>query len=259
MKKEIILISDLDKTLIYSDRDREFCKNKNNICVEYKNGQPLSYMTKKAYNTFNTLIKDKVIFIPCTMRSVEQLNRIDLIREVNPKYMVCYNGCELYVDGELNKDYQNYIKNYFDKNEMKDLYNKYTNKYNELRVISFNDYYFEIKTRNKIEKEIILEELNKELNLEAYKLFSVSLKIYVMPKNIDKIHALKFLESNLLKGTYFAMGDSLVDEKFINHAYYSFVPNHVEFKPKLLNTYRSNKPSILSGEDILSKLDEIIN
>lgn len=254
-----VLISDLDKTLIFSDKNKEFCKDKKNICVEYKNGEPMSYMSKKAYKIFKSLIKNNVIFVPCTMRSFQQLNRIDLIKELNPKYLICYNGCELYIDGQLNKEYEEYIEKFLDTKGINRLYNDYKNKHTNLRVTSFNDYYFEIKATNKSEKNNILEEINRNLDFSKYKIFTVSFKIYIMPKNIDKLNAFKYLEENFLKGTYFGMGDSLVDENFINHCFHSFVPGNVEFKPKFKNTYCSKKTLIHGGEDILNKLNSVLN
>lgn len=256
--KNKILISDLDKTLIFSDKEKELCKDNNNICVEYKKGQPLSYMTKKSNQILYEIINKNIIFIPCTMRSLEQAQRIEFIQPNLCKYIVCFNGCELYIDNKLSRNYELYIQEFLNQKGIEELYNKYSNLYKDLRVLSFKNYYFEIKARNLEEKNNILFNLKKELDLNQYKIFVVSLKIYIMPKNIDKINALKYIQTHLLRGLYYGMGDSLIDESFVNYCDYSFVPKHSEFNPKIINGYKSNKNYIISGEDLLLKLKECL-
>lgn len=258
-KKKNILISDLDKTLIFSDREKILRQSEDNICVEYKENKPLSYMSKKAKSILYNLLKnEEFMFIPCTMRSIEQSSRIEFINKDISKYMICYNGCELYIDGILNEEYLTYMNKYLEKELIKQFVEKYTLEYPDLRVLSFKDYYLEIKATTSEEKDIIVEKLKKELDLTKFKIISVTKKIYIMPININKLIAVRYLEENYISGTLYGMGDSIVDEDFVNYCDYSYAPKHSEFRTKGINGYMSKYEKIEGGQDILIQLEKDI-
>ena len=89
----MIFASDLDRTLIYSNR----LLTKNHLPVpirnvEVYNGREISYMTEKAIALLRELA-DEMMFIPVTTRTVEQYHRIALFREeIRPTYAITCNG-----------------------------------------------------------------------------------------------------------------------------------------------------------------------
>lgn len=91
-------ISDIDRTLIYSKRaiqeaDSKYCKNL--IPIEYKDGKVISYMNKNAYNKLQKLMEyDDFKFLPCTMRTLQQVQRISFFKDV--KYFFADGGINLY-------------------------------------------------------------------------------------------------------------------------------------------------------------------
>ena len=103
-------ISDLDKTLIYT-------KYPNEICVEYKDGKPISYMTEKGLSLMKKILT-KSIFIPCTMRNLEQTMRINFIKEYNPKFIICQNGANIYINGKLDLEWAEYISQFIKTDEL---------------------------------------------------------------------------------------------------------------------------------------------
>lgn len=98
---DFYFISDLDRTLIYSKRaiqesDPEYCKNL--IPIEYKDGRVISYMNKNAYDKLQKLIQyEEFKFLPCTMRTLQQTQRISFIKDV--KYYFTDGGINLYKKG----------------------------------------------------------------------------------------------------------------------------------------------------------------
>ena len=104
---DFYFISDLDRTLIYSKRaiqesDPEYCKNL--IPIEYKDGRVISYMNKNAYDKLQKLIQyEKFKFLPCTMRTLQQTQRISFIKDV--KYYFTDGGINLYKKGNLCTSY----------------------------------------------------------------------------------------------------------------------------------------------------------
>jgi hypothetical protein len=96
-----VIATDLDRTMIYSVaamdvRDVE--------CVEYLDGQPLSFMTTKAARLLRALAAETVI-VPTTTRTVEQFRRIDL--PGGPwRYAITSNGGNILVDGEPDIDWR---------------------------------------------------------------------------------------------------------------------------------------------------------
>lgn len=104
---DFYFISDLNRTLIYSKRaiqesDPEYCKNL--IPIEYKDGRVISYMNKNAYDKLQKLIQyEEFKFLPCTMRTLQQTQRISFIKDV--KYYFTDGGINLYKKGNLCTSY----------------------------------------------------------------------------------------------------------------------------------------------------------
>lgn len=84
---------DLDNTLIFSYKHYA-----QGICVETKEGKALSYMTPKAYELLQQL-KDHLILVPLTTRSLEQYQRIQLWPSAPAAYALTSNGAVLLANG----------------------------------------------------------------------------------------------------------------------------------------------------------------
>ena len=84
----IIFHSDLDNTLIYSYK-HEIGSEKR--CVELYRGRELSYMTEKSLELLER-IRERVLFVPTTTRTVEQYDRIRLGTTRAAYALVCNGG-----------------------------------------------------------------------------------------------------------------------------------------------------------------------
>ena len=246
-KEKLYFITDLDRTIIHS-------KNKGFRCVEVMGKKEITYMTDLAYEKLQDILKEEnLVFVPCTMRNIKQTLRVDFIREYNPKIIICTNGAEIYIDGELDKEWDKKIKKIVNHTELiknieylKDIAEK--NKEIEvLEVRNIEDFYITVKCKNedfaKKFYALIKDSFKKELlviNIEA--------KIFIIDENIDKIHAVQYLEEKLNIKNLITSGDSVVDEKFTTRGS-CILPKHSSFKHK--EAIITDKNKIESTEEIL--------
>lgn len=94
-----LIATDLDRTMIYSRnamRDHAGGVDES-LCVELRNGAPLSYMSTKAAELLEALAKYATV-VPATTRTIEQFLRVQL--PGRPwRYAVTSNGANILVDG----------------------------------------------------------------------------------------------------------------------------------------------------------------
>ena len=86
--------TDLDNTLIYSYK-HDIGPQKRN--VELYQGREISYITEETYHLLQ-LVKNEMLIVPTTTRTLEQYQRIDLGIGPFPYALVC-NGGVLLVNG----------------------------------------------------------------------------------------------------------------------------------------------------------------
>ncbi|MGW1175099.1 HAD family hydrolase [Kitasatospora sp. NPDC002543] len=108
----VLVASDLDRTLIYSERamalagpDRLAPRL---LCVEVYQGRPLSFMTERAAGLLAELARH-ACFVPATTRTPEQYGRVSLpgpTPDWAPAYAICANGGQLLVDGVPDADWR---------------------------------------------------------------------------------------------------------------------------------------------------------
>ena len=100
-----VFASDLDQTLIYSNR---WIEGKEDIvkCIEIYEEKPLSFMLLDEIEELKEIDK-KHNFIPVTTRTRVQYERIKL--PVTPRYAVVANGATILIDGEVDKTWESII------------------------------------------------------------------------------------------------------------------------------------------------------
>lgn len=96
-----IFATDLDRTLIYSNR--AFDNNNHFICVEHINAKEITYMTQESIRLLHKL-KEKVMIIPVTTRSIEQFKRVTIVSD--SKYAITSNGGTILKNGKILKEWK---------------------------------------------------------------------------------------------------------------------------------------------------------
>lgn len=233
---------DLDNTLIYSYKKNigEYKK-----CVEVYNGKQISFMSIKSLQLLKKVI-DNICFVPTTTRSLQQYKRINFDNILPPKYALAANGGILIENNKINeqwyKDSLNMIKPCMD--TFRHAYNYLKCDKNICFEIRLTDGLF-LFTKSKNSEETI-KNLKKHIDLNTVDIFENGVKIYVLPKILNKGNAVKRLKKKLNAKYIIAAGDSELDISMLNYSDFAFLPNNLKNKVK-----NKNKAVIADDENNL--------
>lgn len=222
-----IFASDLDNTLIYSYK-REIGAGK--ILAERYEGRDVSYMTVQSHEMLDRVFRG-MLFVPVTTRSVEQYQRIWFSEVWTPKLALTTNGGVLLVDGKLDADWYEASKRLAAPAEqamqqaqaiLEDDPNR------ALDVRRVDGLFVYTKSTNVSET---MERLWCGIDLSSVELFDNGMKIYVLPRALNKGEALRRLCARLGTDTHiFAAGDSLFDLSLLAAADTAFYPAELGYK-----------------------------
>lgn len=249
----IIFNTDLDNTLIYSYK-HEIGPEKR--CVEIYQGREISYITEKTYELLNS-VKEKVLIVPTTTRTIEQYERIHLEIGAFPYALVC-NGGVLLIDGKEDEqwyqDSLSLVKNCSSvMREAVALLKKDENRSFEIRYIK------ELFIFTKSEKpDKTVEYLRSGLNTTLVDIFANGIKVYVVPKALNKGAAAKRLKDKLGGDLVIAAGDSEFDLTMLNFADYGIMPETLMgdiYNKERLTVIDNNQ---LFSEALLERIIEVI-
>ncbi len=227
-----ILNIDMDNTLIYSykhDIGRE------KINVELYNGREISYITKRTFELLNE-IKKKFLIVPTTTRTREQYERIFLGIGLIKYALVC-NGGVLLVDGKVDEEWYKVSKNLISNSVDELLKAVLYLESEELRKFEVR-FIEELFVFTKCDKpETVVCKLRYKLNLSLVDVFNNGIKVYVVPKNLDKGTAVKrfraYLGDDVEKVV--AAGDSEFDIPMVECADEGIVPKGFRNRFELIN------------------------
>ena len=250
----MVLITDLDKTIVYS---REY----NHKCVERKdNGNPITFMTKKAETTLKNLLKRKdFTIIPCTLRSFEQTKRIDFTKKGTLPYIICDNGFSIYHNGELDMEWDSIVNNLIHTDAVEKLYIEFDSIMKEKSIPLYR-----LKINRNGFISIIFDSKEDEykndflsiINTNKYRIEDQGKKIYIVPKRLNKFIAVKYLMDKMKNEIVVTAGDSLVDKKFTTLGNYSIIPRHATFRHH--NSIVTTKDGIEAGEEIVMFIEKML-
>ena len=236
----MIFTCDLDNTLIYSYK-HDIGQNKQ--CVEIYQGREISFMTSTSYRGLKEA-NERLLFVPTTTRTTEQYSRIDLGIE-RPKYALVCNGGVLLCDGIRDEAwYRASLKMVEDCREQMDL---------GVRILQA-DACVNFEVRNidglflftKSEKpEESMDRLREKLDLDKVEIRNQGVKVYVLPKVLNKGYAITRLKERLNGDFLIAAGDSGFDVTMLQCADKAFLP------PELAETIQVEDNMEVIGDGIL--------
>ena len=240
-------ITDLDHTIIFSEKEL----NTDAIPVEYIDGRPITYMTPQALLTLHELReKEDFLFIPCTLRDFTQTTRISFIKEQLPKFMVCENGGRIYIDGEEEIDYRNFIENSFNLHLDKA---RKVMEYVPCRIKDNGTFLTCIFSNEEDAKNWATRSIPY---LSGFDFDIQYRKFYIIPHSLDKSIAVHYLINNYGIKHLITSGDGTVDMKFTKMGNHILLPSHASFTHPY--AYITNETGVKSGEEILEKIKTII-
>ena len=237
-------VTDLDKTIIYPGYPEY-------KCVENKDGKPYTFMTEKAFEMLNEIL-EKAVFVPCTMRTIQQVDRIGFITSYKPKFMICVNGAEIYIDGKLDTKWDTYIRSKFKKDEVKLLCKKLKSlalKLEIKEIFNMANFYTYI-TFESIDKANLAFKEVKRICPSDYTVVVQEHKIFMIKECLNKAYALDYLKEKYNFEKIYASGDSYYDKMFTERDYVkSILPKHADFT--IPNSLVTKEKGIKAGEEIL--------
>jgi HAD superfamily hydrolase (TIGR01484 family) len=255
----MIYFSDLDRTLIYSNKF--IGKEKKEICVEIINGEEISYMSPKTIEYLKEILKKKK-FIPTTTRSIEQFKRIKFMEhEINFEWSIVSNGGNILYKGEIVKEWTEILTSKLKTcGSLKYIMESFKEKYENIKGINkirdVDDAFFYIVVDENIFDESNIE-VFKEFILEfKWNLYVNGRKIYLLPKVLTKEAAIEFLSNYLNEKEFGALGDSIMDLNMLKVASQAYIPkeSHIESFEINSNSFISNKSGFSGTEEILKDI-----
>lgn len=252
----MIYFSDLDRTLIYSNKF--IGKEKNEICIETLNGEEISYMSPKAIKYLREILKYKK-FIPATTRSIEQFKRIKFEEyDIDFEWSIVSNGGNILYKGEIVKEWtqilNSKLKNCESLEYIMEIFNeKYKNMdgINKVRVV--DNVFFYIVVDKDIFDESNIEVLKKFFLKVKWKLYVNGRKIYFLPEVVTKEAAIEFLTNYLNEKKFGVIGDSIMDLNMLKVANIAYIP-----KESYIENYDINSNSFISLNSGFSGTEEIL-
>lgn len=222
INEKVIFNTDLDNTIIFSYK-QDIGEDKKN--VELYEGREISFITGKTERLLKE-VNEKILFVPTTTRTVEQYNRINLGLGI-PEYALTCNGGVLLVNGVRDEAwYKESLDLVADCEEelMKaiEIFEKDVNRTLDVRFIE--DLFVFTKSN---EPEKIIKVMNENLNMELVDVFNNGVKVYVVPKKLNKGSAVKRFKKMLGAKKCIAAGDSEFDISMLNEADIAIAPSKI--------------------------------
>lgn len=221
-----IFASDLDNTLIYSYK-RDIGTDK--VLAERYEGREVSYMTAYAHETLDWIFRH-LLFVPVTTRSTEQYRRIWFSEQWMPKLALTTNGGVLLVEGEPDADWYAVSKQLaapaeYAMQQAEAILEEDPNRALDVRRV---DGLFVYTKSNNVPET--MQRLREGIDLSEVELFNNGVKIYVLPRALNKGQAVRRLRARFAEQTrIFAAGDSLFDLPLLAAADIAFCPDALEY------------------------------
>ncbi len=249
----MIFCTDLDNTLIYSYR-RQMPEEKR--CVEIYEGREVSFLSEKTYHGLLKL-QESMMIVPVTTRTVEQYQRIQLGIRPFAYALVC-NGGVLLCDGKENKNwYQESMKLVEEAQEelQKAMELLASDERITFEIRNIRELFIFTKSRN---AKDTISDLKENLDLTKVDVFSNGVKVYVVPKQLNKGMAVKRLRRLMKEKNIIAAGDSLFDVSMLQEAEIGLAPEELqqgkEENPKIHYLVKDS----LFSEQVLEFIEEQI-
>jgi hydroxymethylpyrimidine pyrophosphatase-like HAD family hydrolase len=262
----MIFASDLDRTIVYSERAiLELGEKQNNRLkpVEQKDGRWVAYMPEDAFLALQE-IAQTCLFIPVTTRITEQFNRFIIFedKECFP-YAITANGAVILYKGKPMEAWTELIAKKMQQETASQEELLLTLQRNKIHITGRLKeaggyfFYYILESLPFVYDRILLEEL---VSRAGWRMSLQGRKLYFIPKAVSKGLALKFISDITGLTTIAGGGDSILDWDFLQHCQYRFVPNHGE-----LAKLSAGKEFILTknsgaaaGEEILKRFKDLI-
>lgn len=203
----MIFASDLDRTLIFSER---YVPNKEDyFLVETSKSGYQSYILKETFSRLSNL----TYFVPVTTRNESEWKRTLLYTALKPHYAIVSNGEVVLENGVVSTEWATYLQDELSHIALVDIVSVAADILHPVRLAEpriCSEYMVMFKVLNApqtAEYRILCSYLSKS----AWTATANGNKIYIMPKIVTKESALRFVQQQLGNLPVFGAGDSIMD------------------------------------------------
>ncbi|MED4226772.1 hypothetical protein [Neobacillus cucumis] len=267
----MIFASDLDRTIIYSQRAIAELGRPEELPltpVEQKDSNWVAYMTKTSHSLLKEL-SERCLFVPVTTRTTAQFSRFVIFKKDIPiKYAITSNGANILFNGQPMKEWSFHLYNRLkmesvSQTELVSILSKEgIHLDGEKKQAEQWFFYYLLNCLPSDSDRIAIEHLADKY---GWRTSLQGRKLYLVPKAISKGNALNQICN--LEGLYaFAgAGDSMLDWDFLKDCQYRFVPNHGELARQLMSvsgeeySMVTTTSGVKAGEEIIQKVYKLLD
>ena len=195
----MIFATDLDRTIIHSSK---FIDNTSHVkCIEILDDKEISYMSHLSIELINKIKNNPNIqLIPITTRSCAQFKRVQPVQ--NFPYAVVANGGIILHNGEPLPEWEKHVDTICRRLEdqypnILKLLNQYKTHLTKEPVLIDDIFFFTKISDDKTTISYIDDTMTKELEGTEWTHTIQGIKLYIIPKEISKGNALRFLKEKL--------------------------------------------------------------
>ncbi|MDI4644725.1 HAD family hydrolase [Cohnella hashimotonis] len=260
----MIFASDLDQTLIYSERSMGNVSKEEIVPVELYEGRFISFMTKTAMDKLEQLT-ELASFVPVTTRTPEQYRRIFAISDrYRPTYAIVSNGGTVLVNGEPDPEWRETVGQALRSGcaghaEVRERFDRIAHESWVKSSRLCDELFFSIVVERELVPEAEIEALKAELSMLGWHFSLQGRKIYLVPDSVTKGAALLYVKQRIGSEFVFGAGDSLLDESLLLASDFAVAPVHGELGVRYdahTHIHFTRSTGILASEELLDIANE---
>lgn len=264
----MVFASDLDMTLIYSERFLPYDKE-DLILAEIKRNNQKAFISKTVFEKLQELMKKGLIFIPTTARDDKRYKNISIFNDIKFPLEITGNGKNIYINGEEDINWKNKMNRLienanYNTEEVKKITRQKLEEWHlfkDVKVYTFDNYLVIFSfTHRDFFKGNELEKLNELFESKGWDVYCCNRKLYLSISGINKMNALEYIKKTYFpKEDFIVSGDSYSDIDMLKWANHPIVPLHGDVVPELPDVMHTDNKGILASIDIINKVEELMN
>lgn len=224
-----LFVSDLDNTLIYSYKHDI---GPNAVCAEVYEGRQVSFMTARSRAMLDE-VNRRMHFVPVTTRSVQQYRRIVFADGWSPALALAANGGVLLVDGQPDPAWYAASQAQIAPAEPALRHAEAVLERDPDRTLDVRRVDGLFVFTKSADVPATLARLRAVLDLTHVDLFENGVKVYVVPRVLDKGRGVRRLRARFPTAQVFAAGDSLFDLPLLEAADMAFYPAGLPYSGRM--------------------------
>ncbi|MEK5233298.1 HAD family hydrolase [Lysinibacillus sp. FSL K6-0232] len=259
----ILFTSDLDRTLIYSQRMLEmFPPATAPVIVEHKGNEAKSRMTDATVPLLQQ-VHQQTLFVPVTTRALHQYKRIHFIAELCPAFAITSNGGTILEKGQPSEKWAALLAQRIEDSSIprEDMLKHFDAVKSDIwlqRSLYIDNLFYVHHVDIDVFQQDELQAMIQEFDAYGWSVLLQGTKLYIMPKVLTKEAAIEYIKQFCTYDMHIAAGDSMMDYGMLAMADVAFTPYHGDLKDKQPAVLANTTYSTYTGEAFTKNLLETV-